>query len=249
MRKIKLLCSILLGTFIHCHAQQYTGMTGLIHAPSAEMNAAGTAMVGAHFLNKEFTPDVFTYQGKYHTMSHYLNITPFSWIELGYTCTLQKGKKNAGKSDHTSYYYKDRYFSLKLNPLTEGKWHPAIAVGTNDPYSSSDGGGETGDGQNRIFSNYYISATKHFSISGNRIGIHASYRKYKRAYNSKWDGIVGGVTFRPSFAPDLRIITEYNGNDVNAGIDCLLWKHLFIQGSLQKGKYFTGGLCYRLNLL
>ena len=31
------------------------------------------------------------------------------------------------------YYYKDRFFSVKVRFLKEGKWHPAIAIGINDP--------------------------------------------------------------------------------------------------------------------
>ena len=83
----------LAGSIKQIHAQQYTGMSGLIHVPSADMDKAGEIRIGAHFLNKNFTPDRgFNYGGKYNTLSHYLSITPFSWMEIGYTCTLQKGK-------------------------------------------------------------------------------------------------------------------------------------------------------------
>lgn len=75
-------------------AQQYTGMSGLIHIPSADMDESGDARIGVHFLNKEFTPDVLVYdEKKYHTMSYYLSITPFRWLELGYTCTLLRSTK------------------------------------------------------------------------------------------------------------------------------------------------------------
>lgn len=67
-------------------AQQYTGMSGLIHVPSADMGEEGEARAGVHFLNREFTPNVLTYKGdKYHTMSYYLSITPFRWMEIAYT--------------------------------------------------------------------------------------------------------------------------------------------------------------------
>ena len=89
-----LLSIFLVGIPLTGIAQQYTGMSGLIHVPSADMDESGVARVGAHFLNREFTPDVgFDYEGKYHTISHYLSITPFRWMEIGYTCTLQKGRK------------------------------------------------------------------------------------------------------------------------------------------------------------
>lgn len=84
MRQITILiigCLFFFGSGQLLHAQQYTGMSGLIHVPSGEMDEAGEARVGAHFLNKEFTPDKgFNYEGKYNTLSHYLSITPFSWL-------------------------------------------------------------------------------------------------------------------------------------------------------------------------
>lgn len=98
MKRITILmigCLCLFGSGQLLHAQQYTGMSGLIHVPSGEMDEAGEARIGVHFLNKEFTPEKgFNYEGKYNTLSHYLSITPFSWLEIGYTCTLQKGRCN-----------------------------------------------------------------------------------------------------------------------------------------------------------
>lgn len=61
-------------------AQQYLGMSGLIHVPSADMNKEGEARIGGHFLNRELLPDeAFFFRGsKYHSTTHYLSITPFS---------------------------------------------------------------------------------------------------------------------------------------------------------------------------
>lgn len=236
-------------------AQQYTGMSGLIHVPSADMDEAGVARIGGHFLNKEFTPDNFSY----HTTTHSLSITPFSWIEIGYTCTLMKGYKGNNYLDDYGFYHKDRYFSLKLQPLKEkeGKWWPSIAIGANDPYGTkfkSESRNEEqiqtkGDGKSQYFANYYIAATKHINLKENSLGVHVAYRHWKRDYNSRWNGIVGGVTFQPRFQKNLRFIAEYTGNDVNVGFDWLLWKYLLVQSSLQNGKYFTGGLCLSIDLL
>ena len=126
MRQITILiigCLFFFGSGQLLHAQQYTGMSGLIHVPSGEMDEAGEARVGAHFLNKEFTPDKgFNYEGKYNTLSHYLSITPFSWLEIGYTCTLQKGRAIDNKGQvlegNPKLRFKDRYFSVKLQPLS-----------------------------------------------------------------------------------------------------------------------------------
>lgn len=241
-------------------AQQYTGMSGLIHIPTADMNREGDARVGGHFMNREFTPDNFKSGGeKYHTTTHYLSITPFRWIEIGYTCMLMKGGKvSGGEIPKVGFYHKDRFFSLKLQPLREfqGKWWPSLAIGTNDP-SGTDGKKGTGredepskggDGKSQYFCNFYLAATKHINLKEHSIGFHLTYRKWKRTYNTKWNGLVGGITFQPSFEKNLRLIAEYTGDDVNVGADYLLWKHLLLQASLQNGKYFSGGICFQINL-
>lgn len=77
-------------------AQHFTGMTGLINTPSADMNRAGDVMIGGYFLNKHFTPTTTGKSGfeldgeKYNTCDFYASITPFSWVELAYTFTLFK---------------------------------------------------------------------------------------------------------------------------------------------------------------
>lgn len=240
-------------------AQLYTGMSGLIHVPSAEMHKEGDVRIGMYFMNKEFTPDGkgFAYKGeKYNTTDYYLSITPFWWLEASYTFTLQKTL--AEGREKPKFNQKDRYFSLKLSPIREkeGRWWPSIAIGANDFYGTGDEDDLTDeqiargdDGNSLYFCNYYVAATKHLYIKRHELGVHLTYRHFKREYNSKWNGVVGGITYRPSFANNLRVIAEYTGNEINIGADCLLWKHLFLQVVLQEGKYFSGGLCFCVNLL
>ncbi len=237
-----ILAALAVGVATAAQAQLYTGLSGLIHTPSADMNETGDVRIGGYFLNSHFTPDGgFTYDGeKYGTADFYASVTPFSWIEIAYTFTLFKTKIDG--YDGPSYNQKDRYFSVKIRPLKEGRYWPSIALGTNDPFNSrgtSDGG---------YFANYYLAATKHFGLARQTFGIHAAYRYYRREYNKKWQGVVGGVTWNPSFAPNLRAIVEYTGDGVNVGADCLLWRHLFLQATLQDGRYFSGGACYQVNL-
>lgn len=247
------LCLLMLGKT--AGAQEYSGITGMVHVPTAEMAPEGEARIGVFFLNREFTPDNLKCEGaKYHTADYFLAITPFPWIELSYTCTLMKDISNAGE---VGYNMKDRYFSIKVRPLKEGKWWPAIAIGANDPIGTVGGKGTThegeapsnGDGKSQYFCNFYVAATKHFQSKAGEWGVHASYRKFKREYNHKWNGLVGGITYRPAFARNWRAIAEYTGNDINVGIDCVLWKHLLLQGSMQNGKYFSGGICFQIQLL
>lgn len=252
MRGLFLLISSLLTLAVF--AQQYTGMSGLIHVPSADMHPEGEARIGAHFLNKEFVPDdAFNClgKGKYHTTSYYLGITPFEWLELGYTCTLMKGLKNNNNKDDVGFYHKDQYFSVKIRPLEEAEWWPSIAIGSNDPITTSDNAKRDDLPErvkNQIFGNFYLAATKHFDLKGHSLGVHLAYRKWKRSYNDKWNGPVGGITFQPSFQKSLRVIAEYTGDGVNVGFDWKLWKYLLIQSSLQNGRYYSGGICFCVNL-
>ena len=48
-------------------AQLTYGTTGLLHAPSAEMQRDKTVMIGGNFLNKEITPAGWTY----HTHNYF----------------------------------------------------------------------------------------------------------------------------------------------------------------------------------
>ncbi|EJW95640.1 protein containing DUF940, bacterial membrane lipoprotein putative [gut metagenome] len=160
--------------------------------------------------------------------------------------------------DNRGLHRKDRFFSAKVQPLREreGRWWPSLAVGMND-FSGREVGEpipdrETGrvmDCGNDIFANWYVAASKHVALGGHRLGVHVAYRDWGRVANSNCDGLVGGLTFQPAFDPNLRFIAEYTGDDVNVGFDWKLWKHLLLQSSLQNGKYFSGGLCFCINLL
>lgn len=243
MRNLLIILSFL---FPFClSAQQYTSLSGLIHVPSADMYPEGEARIGSHFLNKEFMLEgTFHYNGyKYHTPNCYVGITPFSWLELGFTMTFMKDVKEGGTyPEDLKFDRKDRYFSIKVRPLKEGKWWPSIAVGSNDPLTTTSGGSQ-------YFTNYFVAMTKHIRMKGHILGAHLTYRYWERDSNHKWNGVVGGITYQPSFQQNLRFIAEYTGADFNIGFDWKLWKHLLIQSSLQDGKYFTGGICLCLNLL
>ena len=229
-----------------CSAQQYTGLSGLVHVPSAEMNHEGDAFIGIHFLNKTMTPDTgFLFKGeKYDTYDYYISLTPFPWIEFSYMCVKRKSADNEQLWD---YHRKDRSASVKIRPLKESRYHPAIVLGTND-FGTEVFIKERTNVQLYFF-NYYIAATKHFYFSGNELGVTVAYRHFFRGYNSKWNGVVGGVTFRPAFFPQARAIVEYTGNEFLVGVDALLWRHLRLQASLKDFKYPNVGLCFQMNLL
>lgn len=226
-------------------AQQYEGMSGLLETPSGEMDTVGQLRIGGHFLNRHNTPDNFKYQGeKYNTGAFYLSATPFKWVQVSYCMVMLKAtSKDSGKP----YFAKDRHVSVKFQPLAEkqGKWWPAIAIGGDDVLSSDLGLGQ----KSGYFMNFYVAATKTFRLKQETLGVTLAYRYYTKKINRHWTGVVGGVTYRPSFAKNFRAIVEYaGGGQVNFGIDCVLWKHLMLQASLDRFKYFNGGICYTVNL-
>lgn len=237
----------LLGLFPNIgKAQQYTGTSGLAHVPSAEMYHEGDAIIGAHFLNKNMMPDVgFLFNGeKYNTFDYYVGLTPFSWLELSYVCT----ERIRSKDSHGNIKWsKDRYASVKILPLKEGKYYPAVAIGCNDVWTAA----FYKDRPNvqLYYTNVYIAVTKHFVFSDNELGVTLTYRHFYRGYNSKWNGLVGGITFRPAFFPQGRLIAEYTGNEFLLGMDMLLWQHIRLQGSVKNFKHFNAGLCLQFNLL
>ena len=241
---IVLFCSLSLSAF----SQLTYGTIGLLHAPSAEMQRDKTFMVGGNFLNKELTPPTWYY----HTYNYFLNVTVFPFLEVAYTCTLFKaealGLKPYGYSGFTN---QDRYFSARLRVLKEGqfwKYMPAVVLGTSDPFTSS-GGGQVGTTEgNGYYSRFYIAASKHIPVVGKEeIGVHLSYL-YNNRKEYKLNGFALGVTYNPSFHPQLRMIAEYDSKDFALGATYLLFKHLHVQVEMQRMKYFSGGLTYKIHL-
>lgn len=227
-------------------AQLTYGTTGLLNAPSAEMQKDKTVMLGANFMNKELTPPTWYY----HTYNYYLNVTIMPWLEVAYTCTLFKaealGLKPYGYSGFTN---QDRYFSLRLRALKEGqfwKHMPAVVLGTSDPFTSSGGVFASTEG-NGYYSRFYIAATKHISIGKENIGVHLSYL-YNNRKEYKLKGFAAGITYNPSFHPELRVIAEYDSRDFALGATYLLFKHIHAQVEMQNMKYITGGLMVKFCL-
>lgn len=230
-------------------AQQYTGTSGLIHVPSAEMHPEGSAFIGAHWIDKHMMPDVGFRDvagEKYSTYDYYLALAPFKWIEFSFVNTERLDYNTGHLSDYT---HKDRSASLKIRPLAEGKYYPAIAIGCNDLGTSAFKKASQQDSVQLYFMNAYIAATKHFNFSAGEVGVTLAYRRFLRDYNAKWNGLVGGVTFRPAFFPQARAIVEYTGNEFLLGVDALLWNFLRLQASLKDFQYPNFGLALQFNLL
>ncbi|MFS2939707.1 hypothetical protein AAH031_08480, partial [Bacteroides uniformis] len=110
-------------------------------------------------------------------------------------------------------------------------------------------GGQVGTTEgNGYYSRFYIAASKHIPVVGKEeIGVHLSYL-YNNRKEYKLNGFALGVTYNPSFHPQLRVIAEYDSKDFALGATYLLFKHLHVQVEMQRMKYFTGGLTYKIHL-
>lgn len=224
-------------------AQEYNGLTGLLQVPSAETDSVGTFRGSAMFLHQAFLPEQMP---RKNTFNYGIGITGFKWIELSYCASLLWMYKNNDEEAKKGFYNEDRRVNVKVTPLYEGRWWPAIALGMDDigRFKRIKGG----KNRNNYFQNLYVAGTKHFDIRGYELGVHLAYRYYSNDVNRDRRGVAGGLTLRPAFYPTLRFIAEWDGVGVNAGADVLLWRHLFAQAALIHGRGFTGGLSYHYTI-
>ena len=106
MKKLLLLI-IFLSCWTLLPAQLSYGTTGLLHAPSADMQKDKTVMLGGNFLHQELTPPKFNF----NTWNYYLNVTIFPFLEVAYTCTLFTAESlGLDKNGYSVFTNQDRYF-------------------------------------------------------------------------------------------------------------------------------------------
>lgn len=188
-------------------AQQLVGTTGLLHAPTADMQPYKTFIMGANQIRNSTTSRHFWAPDKHHTYNYYVNITPFPWLELGYTCTLvwaYHGSSYFPEKVWGTYANQDRSFYGRIRLWKEGwynEWFPQVVLGLDDPATHSGyGGGDivsTGEGGNNYLTRYYLAVTKHFYYVGYGIlGVHASAIAGRSKSDSYYKRPALGVNFR-----------------------------------------------------
>lgn len=229
-------------------AQEYHGISGLLQVPNAETDSAGTFRGGFAWVDKRMLPDL-TYYGDgipFSAPCYTIGMTMWEWMQLSYTGTLVKLHPN--KYTPLGYYNQDRHVNIKLRPLKEGRWYPAVAIGWDDISDLNWLGGKSTVVSSSFFENFYVAASKHFEVHGWELGAHLAYRYYPSDKNSNRRGFAGGLTIRPAFYHPLRVITEWDGVGVNVGVDVLLWRHLFVQAALVHGQGFSCCLSYHYTI-
>lgn len=239
--------------------QFWDSSTGLLQAPSADMNADGTFMITNNFINKHAISD--WYWG-YHTFMYGFHINFWSRLEIGYVCVIMDGKRKASPNARDLIMFnQDRHFVGKLLLLREGEfgisWFPALAVGFSDPttgtgadYSKAAVGG-SGNG---FFNRYYVVATKHFATPIGQVGTHLGYQFNKRA-DFPMNGPTAAIDWSPVWIQNMgiidntKVILEYDSRTVNMGFIASLWENRFeAMFELQNFQWVNLGLRYKLRL-
>ena len=236
---------------INMSAQEFTMMSGMMNIPTAEVAPSGTVRLGAAWLNREMTPDQFNYRGKkYDTANFGVGVAFFDWLEASFGFTLLKWKSSKYPERHMRFYNEDRHLNVKLRPLKEGKWWPAIAIGMDDIDVPKYIGKPDDKGRwNNYYQNVYGVMSKHFDFNqGGELSVHLGYRYYTNDPNEDCSGVLGGVAYRPNFCRDLRVMAEWDGRNVNAGVDWLGWKRLYLQAGVTNGKYPFGVISYHYTI-
>lgn len=257
---------VLIFVSLSAKAQFTDSTTGLLSAPSADMNASGTFTITNNFLNNHITPDAkggeFTWD--YNTFSYGFDVTFWSRLEIAYVCVLFNGDWSPrAQSPQGTYREKiiknqDRHFAAKLLLLKEGeiwKWTPSIAIGMSDPVTTVGGDamqGNVGETGNGFYNRYYAVATKHFDTPWGEVGGHLGYQYSKRVdWNRK--GVIAAVDWRPVwiqnrwFSP--KFVLEYDANTVNFGFLSSIWDDRFeAMFCLQNFQWVSFGLRFKLRL-
>ena len=269
MKRILLLvfwCSVSLWA----DAQALLGTTGLLHAPTADMQRDKTFLFGGNYLNTHPLSTHFRSSEVGYTFNYYINITIFPWLEVSYICTLVH-------ADHGSTYFpeqswgkftnQDRAFSARLRLWKEGwwkEWTPQIVLGLDDPTSHADhGGGElvsgNTSGSNNYATRYYLAVTKHLDFQNiGEWGIHAAFvygnakdiEHYKRpSFGTNFRFQLLGDQPLIKVVNNLNLMAEYDARTVNIGAHYQLWKdHINLIAELNNGKYFSGGIYFKIHL-
>lgn len=229
---------LVLSSGVAVRAQMILGTQGLLNAPTADMNPLGTFVGGITFVPKEME----MVAGDYNTGIYYADFTPFSWMELTFRETLLKMTKVKHGKVHTGYYNQDRSTTLRLRPIAERDsiwWRPSLLLGINDIYS---------DHGTSLYTAVYAVATKHVSFSGfGVVGVSVGYA-HKFDDGVVYDGVFGGVEYRPQGVKNFRVMADWDTSGVNVGAHLQLFRHLNLMAYTREFKSVGAGISYQYTI-
>ena len=225
---------LILMTSSLVHAQYSIGTTGQLMIPTAEMQETGTFMGGANFLPEQLTPSVFSFP----TMNYFVDMTLFSFIEFTYRMTLLKMTTGTGR---TGYHNQDRSNTIRIRPLKESRYFPAVVIGGDDLLTEK---------KTPYWGAYYGVLTKTIGFrSGDQLAVTAGWYIHQgdcRVFNK---GPFGGVRYTPSFCKELKLMVEYDTRGWNMGAAMRFWKHLSVNVFTREFTCVSAGLRYECILI
>ena len=272
MKKLILFSCFCLMCCLKVEAQAMYGTTGLLHMPTADMQEDKTFMFGGNAVDVHTLPRYWSESlYKPFTFNYYMNITFFPWLEVAYTCTLVKGAYGSSywpEKTWGKFCNQDRSFHGRLRLWKEGwwkDWTPQIVLGMNDPGShEGNGGGDIdlgggGSGNHNYLTRYYLAATKHVDFQGvGQLGVHAAFvignamtdEHYKRpAFGVNFQFNTQGEGWGNKMLNGLNLMAEYDARTFNVGGSYRIWKdHINLIAELNDGKYFSGGIFFKVHL-
>ena len=264
-----LLCVMPLLAF----GQHAYGTTGLLYAPTAEMQKDKTFMAGGSMVDHNtYRSSAWKNSSEYkpYTFNYYLNVTIFPWLEVAYTCTLFKGVHGSGywpPQTWGKFVNQDRSFHFRLRAWKEGwwkPWTPQIVLGANDPGSHEQTGGgnivfdNVGENTNHL-TRFYLATTKHLTFQQwGILGVHASVIQFDGLDFDNDHGVTVGVNYRFQRPADsfwnkalngLNLMGEYYDGVWNVGANYSAWKdRINVVAALYDGRYWSVGMYFKVCL-
>lgn len=219
------------------YAQRLIGTQGMMNIPTADMCEAGTFDGGVSYVGES----VLAPRYNYNTGIYYVSFTPFSWVEMTLRETLLKTTKTENGVKKRGFYQQDRSTSLRVSPLKEKaeKWWPSAVIGCNDIYS---------DHGDSYYTAVYGALTKHVDVQAwGVVGATLGYAHPFRAGNV-YDGIFGGVEFRPECVKCMKVMAEYDTQGFNVGVQALLFRHLNLMLMTREFNKICAGISYQYTI-
>lgn len=233
--KLRFLIFLLLIVQLSALQAQYSiGMMGQLNIPTAEVQKTGTFMGGGNFLPEQImSGDYITY----NTWNYFVNVSFFSFLELNYRCTLLK---TGYMTDESKFNNQDRAFSAKIRFLKEGKYHPAIAIGVDDPTENNKMNAAALYGV--VTKNLLTEKTDH------KLAVTLGYYHPLNS-TSQQKGVFGGIRYTPAFLKPLSVMAEYDSQGFNMGAAAKLWNRVSIHAFTREFKCISFGVRYEYTLI
>ncbi len=214
------------------YSHTLTGLTGLMNVPSAVMQKDGSLFFGVSYLNHHHTK-VFHAEYNRDVLAYYANLTFLPFVEMAF--------RNSGPLNVPGKAFQvDRMFSARIQLLKEYKHIPSFVFGAHDFLSTS-------RRKKPFFGAIYTVATKHFNIVKNNLGLTVGYG-FDYFKHNQFEGLFGGLTFTPSFLPQIKLMVEHDSKVINIGSEFILFNRLELLGVLQDWKNFSGNLAFKILL-